>query len=216
MLDRDRWEEVFESYLRDGGDADPAHGLDHVRRVVANALLLAEAEGVGLEVVLPAAWLHDCVVVPKDSPNRSTASALAARTARQWLRTSDYDPVHLDAIAHAIEAHSFTAGIAPRTIEAKIVQDADRLDSLGAIGVARCLMLGGSLERPLYDVEDPFCEARAPDDAVSTIDHFYTKLLLLADSMQTEAGHKEARRRTEFMLAYLQELALELGNKAVP
>lgn len=216
MLDQDRWEEVFESYLREGVDIDPAHGLDHVRRVVANALLLAEAEGVGLEVVLPAAWLHDCVVVPKDSPNRSTASALAARTAREWLQSSGYDPVHLDAIEHAIEAHSFTAGIAPRTIEAKVVQDADRLDSLGAIGIARCLMLGGSLERPLYDVEDPFCDMRAPDDAVSTIDHFYTKLLLLADSMQTEAGQREAQRRTEFMLAYLKELALELGHKAVP
>jgi uncharacterized protein len=215
MLDQGRWEEVFESYLRAGGDTDPAHGLDHVRRVVANALLLAAAEGVGLEVVLPAAWLHDCVVVSKDSPNRSTAAALAARTARQWLQNSGYDPVHLDGIAHAIEAHSFTAGIAPRSIEAKIVQDADRLDSLGAIGIARCLMLGGSLGHPLYDVEDPFCEARAPDDAVSTIDHFYTKLLLLADSMQTEAGQREAQRRTEFMLAYLQELALELGNKAV-
>ena len=216
MLDQDRWEGIFERYLRDEGDADPAHGLDHVRRVAANAHALAEAEGTGLEVVLPAAWLHDCVVVPKDSPNRATASALAARTARQWLQSSGYDPVHLEAIEHAIEAHSFTAGIAPRTIEAKIVQDADRLDSLGAIGIARCLMLGGSLERPLYDVEDPFCDTRAPDDAVSTIDHFYTKLLLLADSMQTEPGHQEARRRTEFMLVYLQELALELGNKAVP
>ena len=77
-------------------------------------------------------------------------------------------------------------------------------------------MLGGSLDSPLYDMGDPFCEGRDPEDSVFTIDHFYTKLLLLADSMQTEAGHQEARRRTEFMLAYLQELALELGNKTVP
>jgi len=212
MLDQDRWEDLFERFLRDRGETDPAHGLDHVKRVVANALQLAEGEGARLEVVLPAVWLHDCVVVPKDSPDRSTASTMAARTACEWLRTAGYDPTCLDEIEHAIVAHSFTAGILPRTIEAKVVQDADRLDSLGAVGIARCLMLGGSLERPLYDVGDPFCERRDPDDSVSTIDHFYTKLLVLGESMQTEAGRKEAARRTKFMFAYLEELALELDG----
>ncbi len=211
MLDQDRWEDLFERFLRDRGKIDPAHGMDHVRRVVANAVRLAGAESARLEVVLPAAWLHDCVVVPKDSADRSGASKAAARTARGWLGSTGYDPACLDEIEHAIEAHSFSAGITPLTIEAKVVQDADRLDSLGAIGVARCLMLGGSLDRPLYDAEDPFCETRAPDDSVTTIDHFYTKLLRLGESMQTDAGRKEAVRRTEFMLAYLQELAQELG-----
>ncbi len=211
-LDLDRWRELFERFLRDREQIDPAHGMDHVKRVVANALQLAEVEGARLEVVLPAAWLHDCVVVPKDSADRSRASRAAARTARRLLDSSGYDPGCLDEIEHAIEAHSFSAGIAPRTIEAKVVQDADRLDSLGAIGVSRCLMLGSRLDRPLYDAEDPFCETRAPDDSVSTIDHFYTKLLRLAGSMQTEAGKREAARRTEFMVAYLKELALELDS----
>ena len=160
MLDQDRWEDLFERFLRDRGETDPAHGLDHVKRVVANALQLAEGEGARLEVVLPAVWLHDCVVVPKDSPDRSTASTMAARTAREWLGVEGYYPTCLDEIEHAITAHSFTAGIPPRTIEARVVQDADRLDSLGAIGIARCLMLGGSLDRPLYDMGDPFCERR--------------------------------------------------------
>jgi len=211
MLDRDRWEDHFERFLQDRVETDPAHGMDHVRRVVANALQLAETEEARLEVVLPAAWLHDCVVVAKKSPERSSASTMAARTAREWLQTEGYDPASLDEIEHAIVAHSFSAGIRPQTIEAKVVQDADRLDSLGAIGIARCLMLGGSLDRPLYDMGDPFCEGRNPDDSVSTIDHFYTKLLLLGERMQTDSGRKEAVRRTEFMIAYLQELALEVG-----
>jgi len=214
-LDLDRWGDLFERFLRDREQIDPAHGMDHVKRVVANALRLAEAEGARLEVVLPAAWLHDCVVVPKDSADRSSASKMAALTARRLLDSSGYDPGCLDEIEHAIEAHSFSACIAPRTLEAKVVQDADRLDSLGAIGVARCLMLGGRLDRPLYDAGDPFCEARAADDSVSTIDHFYTKLLRLAGSMQTEVGRREATRRTEFMVAYLKELALELDPDAL-
>ena len=211
MQDQNRWEGLFERFLRERGETDPAHGMDHVTRVVANALRLAETEGARLEVVLPAAWLHDCVVVPKDSPERSTASTAAARTAREWLQAEGYDPACLDEIEHAIAAHSFSAGISPQTIAAKVVQDADRLDSLGAVGIARCLMLGGSLDRPLYDSRDPFCVKREPDDSVSTIDHFYTKLLRLGESMQTDSGRQEAARRTKFMVAYLRELELELG-----
>ena len=211
MRDQDQWEELFQEFLRDRMGTDPAHGLDHVRRVAANARRLAEAEGAKLEVVLPAAWLHDCVVVPKDSPDRTRASTQASRTAREWLARAGYDRSLLDEIEHAIASHSFSAGLSPRTIEAKVVQDADRIDSLGAIGIARCLMLGGNLERPLYDSDDPFCEGREPDDSISTIDHFYTKLLRLSDTMQTDSGRKEATKRTEFMLFFLQRLTEELS-----
>jgi uncharacterized protein len=212
LSDLERWSGIFERMVSGRRSVDPAHGLDHVRRVVANARRLAASEGARLEVVLPAAWLHDCVAVPKDSADRSRASTLAARCARQWLESHGYESAWLDEIEHAIAAHSYSAGIAARTIEAKVVQDADRLDSLGAIGVARCLVLGSSLDRPLYDPRDPFCRLRTANDSVSSIDHFYTKLLHLADSMQTRAGRQEAAKRTEFMHVYLQELAAELGE----
>jgi uncharacterized protein len=191
-----------------GGDA--AHDLEHVRRVVANARGLAAAEGAKLEIVLPAAWLHDCVTVPKDSPQRQEASRLAAAQAGAWLREWDWPEALRPDIAHAIEAHSFSAGIVPRTIEAKVVQDADRLDALGAVGLARCLMLGGALGRPLYAVEDPFCEQRAPDDRAACVDHFYAKLLKLEATMQTAAGKAEAARRTEFLRGFLKELKQEI------
>ena len=210
MPNEDRWERLFEEFLGERRRGDQTHGLDHVQRVVANARRLAATEGARLEVVLPAAWLHDCEVIPKDSPHRSSASSRAARTAREWLESVGYPAVLLDEIEHAIATHSFSAGLTPRTIEAKVVQDADRLDALGAIGIARCMMLGGSLGRPLYAAGDPFCERRDPSDSISTIDHFYTKLLRLSESMQTESGRMEAARRTEFMHSYLQELAQEL------
>jgi len=191
-----------------GGDA--AHDLEHIRRVVSNARGLAAAEGARREVVLPAAWLHDCVTVPKDSPQRAAASRLAAAQAVAWLRAWGWPEAFLADIAHAIEAHSFSAGIVARTIEAKVVQDADRLDALGAVGVARCLMLGGALGRPLYAAEDPFCEQRTPDDRAACVDHFYAKLLTLEATMQTEGGRREARRRTEFIRQFLAELRRDL------
>ena len=195
---------------RQAGDA--AHGLEHVRRVVREARRLAAAEGARLEVVVPAAWLHDCVTVPKDSPQRLQASRLAAEQAVAWLREWTYPAELLPEIAHAIEAHSFSAGLAPRTVEAKVVQDADRLEALGAVGLARCLMLGGELGRPLYAREDPFCDRRAPDDHAATVDHFYSKLLKLEATMQTAGGRREARVRTDFLREFLQELQRELRS----
>ena len=193
-----------------GGDA--AHDLAHVERVVANARQLAAAEGARLEVVLPAAWLHDCVTVPKDSPQRAAASRLAATQALRWLAEWGYPEQWWPEIAHAIAAHSFTAGITPDTLEAKVVQDADRLDAIGATGLARCLMLGGAMGRPLYAADDPFCENRAPDDRASAVDHFYTKLLKLEGTMQTGSGRGEARARTEFLRAFLAQLKREIGS----
>ena len=194
-----------------GGDV--AHDLEHVRRVVGNARALAAAEKARAEIVLPAAWLHDCVSVPKDSPQRASASRLAAAQAVAWLREWGWPEKWLPEIAHAIEAHSFSADLAPRTIEARVVQDADRLDALGATGLARCLMLGGALGRPLYAAADPFCENRLPDDRVSAVDHFYTKLLKLEGLMQTASGRREARRRTEFLQTFLAGLKREIRGK---
>jgi uncharacterized protein len=193
-------------------DGDVAHDLEHVRRVVRNARTLAAAEAARLEVVVPAAWLHDCVTVPKDSPLRAQASRLAAEQAVAWLRSWGYPETLLPEIAHAIAAHSFSAGIAARTIEAKVVQDADRLEAIGAVGLARCLMLSGAMNRPLYATDDPFCETRKPDDGVSAVDHFHTKLLQLENSMQTASGRREAGQRTDYLRGFLVQLRHETGR----
>ena len=192
-------------------NGDPAHDGEHIGRVVANARILAEAEQADLCVVLPAAWLHDCVVVPKNSPERSRASRLAGQRAISFLRSIAYPEALLPAIQHAIEAHSFSAGIAPQSIEAGVVQDADRLDSLGAVGLARCLILSASLGRRLYDPADPFAAHRPLDDQVNTIDHFYVKLLKLPAQMQTAAGRRLAQQRAEYLVGFLEQLRGEVG-----
>jgi len=209
-MDPFAWQDRFAAFVNQSMMADPAHDPSHIRRVVQNALQLAADENADLNVVLPAAWLHDCVIVLKDSPQRPQASRMAAETAVSHLRAIHYPPQYLDAIAHAIEAHSFSAGIPPQTLEAKVVQDADRLDALGAVGMARTFMVGGALGRTLYHAADPFCREREPDDRVSTLDHFYTKLFTLAATMQTAAGRAEAERRTAFMQTFLVQLEKEI------
>ncbi len=191
--------------------SDVAHDPEHTRRVVANARYLARAEGADLDVVVPAAWLHDCVAVPKNSPDRRRASALAAAEATRLLGAWGMPPELVPRIAHAIEAHSYSAAVPAQTLEARVLQDADRLDALGSVGIARCLMLGGELGRPLYLPADPFCEHRDPDDLAATIDHFYAKLLRLAADFQTESGRAEAARRTQVLQVFLTELARELA-----
>jgi len=205
------WEPRIIRFIARQPGGDPGHGLVHLRRVVGTAVALAAAEGARLDVVLPAAWLHDCVHVAKDSPDRPRASRLAAAHASDFLRQSGYPADCLPGIRHAIEAHSYSAGIAPESIEAKVVQDADRLDALGAIGVARCIAVGAALGRPLYDPDDPFCDRRVPDDSGASVDHFYSKLLKLAGTMQTRAGRNEAERRTGFIRAFIGQLRSEIA-----
>lgn len=206
------WEARCEEFAVEamGAVTDPAHDLAHIRRVVANARWLAAAEGANPAVVMPAAWLHDCVVLPKDSDRRSQASRLAAEAAGSFLSETDYPPDLIPAVEHAIAAHSFSAGIPPQTLEAQVVQDADRLDALGAIGAARTFAVGGEMGRTLYHEGDPFCATRLPDDAISTLDHFYTKLLTLAGTMKTAVGRQEAEQRTAFLHHFLNQLRHEI------
>jgi len=206
------WEARFAALLAEEQSAsDAAHDEGHVRRVVANAKKLAEAEGADLAVVLPAAWLHDCVTIPKNSPQRSTASRLAAERAGALLRAEGYPARHIAAIEHAITAHSFSARVAPQTLEAKVVQDADRLEALGAVGIARTLITGGANGTPFYNSSEPFPVTRLADDRTSIIDHFFTKLLTLAETMQTAAGRAAAEQRAQFLKEFLTQLGSEIG-----
>ena len=214
------WEKTFETKIRSSsaeeaariGGNDPAHDHAHFQRVVTTAKRLAELEGAQLEIVIPAAWLHDIVNVPKDDPRRSIASKLSGEEAVRFLRAVGYPGEYLEPIRHAIEAHSFSAKIAANTMEAAVVQDADRLDGLGAIGIARVFIVGGLLRRQIYEPNDPFATSdRALDDREFTVDHFFVKLFKTADSLQTAAGKEEGRRRVESMRGYLKELGRELG-----
>lgn len=205
-------EKICGDFIKSQSQPDAAHDLAHIHRVVSNAKKLLSTEKADTEIVLAAAWLHDCLILPKNHPNRNKASALAAEKAVDFLMNTEFPGTKLNAVHHAIESHSFSANIVPETIEAQIVQDADRIDALGAIGIARCFTVGGRLDTQIYNPDDPFCDTREPDDSKWTVDHFYKKLFLLPGTMNTVSGKKLAVKRFVFMKQYLSELSVEIGT----
>ena len=218
-MDVERWAARCEAFARETMAGDAAHDAAHVRRVVASARRLGALEGADLAVVVPAAWLHDCVTVPKDSPHRPRASRLAAERAAAWLRAEGFPEALVPAVAHAVEAHSFSAGVAPETPEARVVQDADRLDALGAIGVARLFATAGAMGSALTHPDDPFADppegggpGRDLDDRRWALDHVWTKLLRLPATMQTASGREEAERRAETLRQFVRDLRREAAE----
>jgi len=207
-----QWGKLFVDHmLTIDKDFDPGHKIDHVMRVTKTAVEIAIQEGADLAVVLPAAILHDTRPVGKFDKDRSQASALSASNSMRLLTAWGYPAEYHDAIKHAILAHSFSAAISADTLEAKVVQDADRLDALGNIGVARAMAVGFKHGNPLYNVSEPFPGKRKPDDQTNILDHFYLKLFLLPESLHTLAARSEAARRIHSMETFLQGLADEVG-----
>lgn len=189
---------------------DGAHDTSHLQRVWKNAAAIHAEEGGDAEMLCAATLLHDCVAVEKDSPLRAQASRLSAEKARRVLKSLGWPDAKIDAVAHAVEAHSYSARIAPRTLEAKVLQDADRLDAIGMVGVARCFYVAGRMGSALYDPADPHAANRALDDTRFAIDHFRTKLLKLATGFQTVTGTRMANVRRERLQRFLDAFSDEI------
>jgi len=211
---RPRFVALAESAATATAGNDGAHDASHLERVWrgAQALLAHHPEADAL-VVMAASYLHDLVNLPKNDPERAQASRRSAALARYELAQLGFPAERLDAVAHAIEAHSFSAAIAPTTIEARIVQDADRLDALGAVGLARMFYIAGRMGSALAHPNDPLAENREPDDRAWSLDHIVVKLARLPEMMQTEAGRDLANERLGKLLVFRKDFAQEwLGS----
>jgi uncharacterized protein len=190
--------------------SDGAHDLAHLLRVWHNAQRIAAVEGGELEVLAAAVLLHDCVAIDKTSSLRTRASALAAERAGTILMELGWGEGQIAAVQHAVAAHSFSAGITPMTLEARVVQDADRLDAIGYIGIARCFYTAGRLGSVLYQVEDMRSEHRVLDGSRYALDHFRAKLLQLGENFHTATGSRLAVARTQVIAAFLAGFEAEL------
>lgn len=188
--------------------ASACHRLDHTERVVANALELAryypEADTHLLET---AAWLHD---IGRGIERRQDVSHadVSAELARELLPALSYTPAQVELISTAVADHRFSTGRVPSSVEGRLLQDADRLDAIGAIGIARAF--SESENRALYHHADPCAEERPLDDHRYILDHFFTKLLTLAETMHTAEARALAATRTEFLRIFVHEFAREL------
>ncbi len=189
---------------------DPAHDFEHTIRVYKNAQKICKKEKANEKLVLSAALLHDIVSYPKSDKRSKTSSIKSATKSKQILEKLDFSKEEIAIISDAIRDHSFSQNKIPKTLEGKILQDADRLDALGAIGIARVFATGGSLKRPFYNIEDPFCKRRIPDDKIWTVDHFFRKLLKLESLMNTKSGKTEAKKRTMILKEFLNQLKHEI------
>ncbi|MDE1829603.1 MAG: HD domain-containing protein [Thaumarchaeota archaeon] len=179
-------------------------------RVYNNAKRLAKKERASSRLVLAAALMHDIVSYPKSDPRSKNSSLESAAKASQILTRYGYTKDEIKIISDAIRDHSFSRGAVPDTLAGKILQDADRLDAIGAIGIARAFSVGGAEGRKFYNNDDPFCRKRLPDDKMWTLDHFYKKLLLLEKEMNTRSAKIEAQKRLKIMKQFLDELKSEI------
>jgi len=189
---------------------DSAHDFQHTMRVYKNAQKICKKEKANEKLVLSAALLHDIVSYPKSDKRSKISSIESAKKSKKILEKLDFTKKEITIISDAIKDHSFSQNKIPKTIEGKILQDSDRLDALGAIGIARVFATGGSLKRPFYNIDDPFCKRRIPDDHTWTVDHFFAKLFKLESLMNTKSGKAEAKKRTRILKEFLNQLKQEL------
>ena len=156
------------------------------------------------------AFLHDIINLPKDDPRRAQAAALSADHAVAWMAARGL--AGQEAVAHSIRAHSHSAGVPCETVEARILQDADRLEALGAIGIARCFSVSGQMGRGLVHGGDPLARTRALDDTAYALDHFETKLYRIAETLHTGPARDMAAARVAYMRGFVAQMVREMGG----
>ena len=202
-----RLEGRFAQETRDG-----AHDLAHCLRVARMAEKLAREEGADAEACVAAALLHDLVYLPKNHPDSPRTARLGAERALVWCREMPELAGRAELIAGAVATHSFSGGERAASLEGAVLQDADRLEAIGAIGLARVFATGGSMGIQLWHPEDPWGRSRPLDDKRWSLDHFTTKLLKLKDGMNTAAGRREAAGRDQVLRDFLAALLREIGD----
>jgi uncharacterized protein len=226
------WERRFVAHFESGpAQTDGSHDLGHFQRVWKAARYINLEEGGPADplILLAAAYFHDLVSFPKNHPQRSESSRVSGERAAELLRTAvfagglkkgnteglgeeggGFPAEKIEGVRHAIHAHSFSARIEPLTIEAKILQDADRLEAVGAIGLARVFYTAGQLGQTLFHPEDPLAEGREPDDRLYSLDHFKVKLLKLPALMNTATGRRMAESNAAYLEEFLEKIRAEI------
>ncbi|WP_128476836.1 HD domain-containing protein [Halorussus pelagicus] len=206
---RERAEPYFEG-------ASPAHDWHHVRRVARLAETLVEsdkesgAEAVNEDVLFAAVWLHDVGRTKEDRGEIEDHAEWGAREAADILGDLGADDDTVEAVQHCIRAHRYSNDVEPETREAEILSDADNLDALGAVGIARTFSYGGELGQPIHDPDLP-PEADDSSAGATQFNHLHEKILSLRDRMYTDAGREVADERH----AYVAEFAERLDREAM-
>lgn len=194
---------------------DPSHDISHSQRVLGLAEKIAKDEKSDIDIVIPSALFHDVINYPKDHPKRLLSSTESAEWTRNMLvKEFSYSKENADKVYSSIQMCSFTKGIIPDFIEAKILQDADALEATGAISIMRTFSSGGMMKKQFYSSSDPFCVNRKPNDMKYSLDLFFTRLLVVQKRLHTKTAKLIAKNRHQFLKEFLKQLKTELENSA--
>lgn len=204
-------ESVARSYFHE--EMSPAHDWRHVQRVVTNAERLLEAHpAADATVVRLGAVLHDIGRARETAGETDDHATWGAAESRRLLEERGVAGATVEAVAHCVRAHRHSNDVAPETLEAEIVSDADDLDALGAVGVARCFAHGGEIGSPIHD---PSLPPAADDTAAgrTQFNHVHKKLLALPERMHTDAGRERAEERAVFMRRFVEQFEREVDGQ---
>ncbi|SIR52448.1 uncharacterized protein SAMN05421858_2639 [Haladaptatus litoreus] len=190
----------------------PAHDWHHVKRVANLAETLAEEHGANDRILFTAVWLHDIGRAREDRGEIADHAEWGAKGAKRILAEYDAAETEIEAIQHCIRAHRFSNDVEPETIEAKLLSDADNLDALGAVGIARNFCFSGEFAQPLHDPGLPI----VTDDTTSgatAMNHFHKKILRLPERMYTDAGRRMAEERSAFVEEFIARFEREVTGE---
>jgi len=188
-----------------------AHDLLHTLRVVELATMIGGKEGADLKVVRASAYLHDTGRPDEFYDRKIDHAERSAEYAWGVLKGLGWDHHDIGSVCTAIKNHRYRNGAVPESLEGKVLQDADRIDALGAIGLVRLFTYGGARNRPDYERTDPFCRSRPPADDDYSMDHIYEKLFKLPNTLHTQTAVKVADERVVFMRIFLDQLEKDIG-----
>lgn len=190
---------------------DPSHDGNHALQVLKNVETIAQEEGGDLDILIPAALLHDVVIYAKNDPRSDQAPAESAELTKDLLESHpEFPKEKIPLVMEIIERCSFDKTEEPATLEGKILRDADKLEATGAVSIMRTFSSGGQMGRSLYNRKDPFAESRSVDAKMQSLDLFYERLLVAKDRMYTQTAITIADQRTEILHAFLEQLKKEI------
>ena len=211
-MDSSLRETLIETASKRQPDGDPSHDFEHILRVLHLAEKLAELAEADLDILVPAALFHDIVLRPKDSPQSRHDTEDSALVAEAILQGIDRFPRQkILQVMACIRECSYSRGLKATSIESEILQDADRLEATGAIAIMRTFSSGGQMNRPFYPCDDPMCQ-RGFVRLRSGLDLFFERLLVVGETMNTAGGRVLAKRRTDFLKQFLEQLQDELSE----
>ncbi len=209
-IDASLWSRLYAAAAARAQSSEPAHDFFHVERVVVNAITIARAERADEAACAVAALLHELFTLPKSHPDSARAGDLCAEQVRNLLIFERATASMTVPVCEAIRDHAFSKGVVPDALTSKVLQDADRLDALGAIGLARMWATTADMKRPFYSPDDPFCDSRAPDDKSWGLDHVYKKLLVVPERLHLPTSRAIAAKRVAFIRAFVEQLRSEI------